>query len=75
VSDRELLIGIGGRIRRARLAARMTQAGLAEAAGVVPSSVSLWELARNGPTACNVIRLAEALKVTAGWLLGEGAEQ
>lgn len=55
--------------RRARL--NLTQEDLAARAGVSLRSITLWEGGTGEPTLRMVHRIAEALGVTAGWLLGE----
>lgn len=69
VRDREAIIGIGERIRQARKAAGLTQEQAADRVGVSRSAWSLWECARYCLGALEVIRIAEALGVTVGWLL------
>ena len=74
--------GLGGRIRAARRAAGLTQAGLADAVGVSRSAVAQWETDRSGQVGANLTRVAAALRVSAQHLLtgadgpegGSGAE-
>ena len=68
---------IGDRIRRARDLAGMSQTELAQAAGVTRGLVGNWESHRKKPGREVLMRLAEALGVSAASLLGEpvdGAE-
>jgi len=64
---------VGARIRAARRALDLTQEQLAEKAGVSRSAVCQWETGRQRPVA--IARLAEALAVTADFLLGFGDRQ
>jgi transcriptional regulator with XRE-family HTH domain len=73
---------VGARIRAARIAAGLTQEGLARAVGVSRSAVAQWETGRAGQVGANLARLAAALGVSAAHLLsgrdgpegGPGAE-
>lgn len=63
------MITLRDRLRRARKTARLTQAGLAQMLGIVPSAVAQWERPRGtAPTAANLARVAECLKVSFEWL-------
>lgn len=70
----------GERIRRARLAAGMTQVQLAAAMGVVQQVVSAWEKGLYGPRDAKRILLARILGTTADDLFaypdanGDGGE-
>ena len=74
--------GVGERIRAARQAAGLTQAGLAESIRVSRSAVAQWETDRSGQVGANLARVAAALGVSAQHLLtgtegpngGQGAE-
>lgn len=60
---------MGEKIRQARERAGMTQRELAQALGVDPSAVSLWEGGKNAPTVNNIYKLASILGVEPGSLL------
>jgi transcriptional regulator with XRE-family HTH domain len=59
---------LGWRLRRLRLEAGLTQAKLAEAAGVPLSTLQAWEVDRREPSLRPACRLAAALGVTAEYL-------
>jgi len=61
---------IGWRIRAARRAIGWTQAQLAEAAGLQPAAVSHFETGRRKPCADNLRAIAEAIPISADYLLG-----
>ena len=61
--------GVGTRIRVARQAAGLTQAGLAALVGVTRSAVAQWETDRAGQVGGNLTRIAAALGVSAQHLL------
>ena len=64
---------IGARIRHARLSAKLQAVKLAEVVGVRPHTVWRWEAGRMSPTGQSVAEIANALRVTADWLLtGKG---
>jgi transcriptional regulator with XRE-family HTH domain len=66
------LAAIGGRIRAAREARGLTQAGLANLVGVTRSAVAQWETGRSGQVGANLALIAEILGVgVAHLLLGE----
>ena len=67
---------IGRRVREARQRAALSQADLAERAGLQEVTISRIENERYGPPRPSTIRkLAEALGVTTAWLLyGEDVE-
>ena len=67
---------IGQRVREARQRAALSQADLAERAGLQEVTISRIENERYGPPRPSTIRkLADALRVTPAWLLyGEGVE-
>ena len=52
---------MGEKIREFRERARLSQRELAQALGVDPSAVSLWETGKNEPTVHNLRRLADIL--------------
>lgn len=58
------------RIRQTRKAARMSQTELAERIGVSQGAVSQWEQGIAEPKSRQLCELAEALEVTADYLLG-----
>ena len=60
----------GWRIREARLSLELTQAELAERAGLQESWISHFEVGRRKPSVRNLLRLADALDCSADWLLG-----
>jgi transcriptional regulator with XRE-family HTH domain len=69
---------LGRRIARLRKAAGLTQRGLAEKAGVSLSTLRNWEQGAREPLASAVVKLADALGVTADEVLRpvqDGAEQ
>ena len=71
--DRKLL-EIGARLKQARLAKNMTQAQLAETAGI---SVSFLSYLENGHQVMNIqtlIDLLDVLNVSADWLLGNSTD-
>jgi transcriptional regulator with XRE-family HTH domain len=60
---------VGGRIQTARVAAGLTQEQLAVKIGVTKSAISQWESGRiSALTAENLIKLADALEVSARWI-------
>jgi transcriptional regulator with XRE-family HTH domain len=59
---------LGRRVQRLRVAAGLTQAQLAIAAGVPLSSLQNWEIDRREPSFRAACRLAHALAVTAEYL-------
>ncbi len=59
---------LGQRLQRLRLAAGLTQAQVAAAAGVAVSSLQNWEIDRREPGFRPACRLASALGVTAEYL-------
>ena len=61
--------GMAERIRSARAALGITQAGLAEAVGVTRSAVAQWETGRSGQVGSTLTRLAEILGVSPDYLL------
>jgi len=65
---------LGKNIRRARLAADLTQEGLAERLNVSESAVSQWESGKTSPDLGILPELCVVLGVSADWLLDIGTE-
>ena len=63
---------IGERIAEARQRRGWTQSDLAARAGSSAATVSQWETGHRTPGAPALVALADALEVTADWLLGRG---
>ena len=61
---------LGQRLQTARLAAGLTQAQLADAAGAPPRTYQSWELGEAEPRATQLAALAQALGVAVGELVG-----
>lgn len=68
----DFALAYGQRLRQARTNAEITQTALAKLLGVSRSSVANVEAGRQAQTAEAVVRVAELLKVSAGWLLTGG---
>lgn len=70
------MVGIGQRIKEARLRRGMTQPNLAEAIGRDNSTISRWEAAEMVMNVDDLVKIAEALGMSACWLLtgGEGLD-
>lgn len=67
------MTSLGARIKRARKAARLTQAKLAEHIGVSQPQVPKWESDETIPSLTHLMRLAETLNASVAWLLyGDG---
>ncbi len=62
-------IGIGGRIRRARLDKGWSQAALGSRIGARQTHVSKWEMGIVRPSATNLLRISKALSITVSYLL------
>lgn len=63
----------GCRLRRARIARRLSQAEVAQAIGVARSSIATWETGRGNPEFVHLEPLARSLGASLNWLiLGEG---
>lgn len=62
---------LGMRIFEARDKSAMSQDELAMRVGVSRGMVSRWECGRNGFRVDHLLRLAKALGVSVGWLVGE----
>lgn len=59
------------RLKKARLARKMTQFQLAVAAGISSQGlITQYERGKFDPGAKRIVQLAVALEVTPGWLLG-----
>lgn len=63
---------IASRIRRARIAAGISQRGLATLLAVSNSAIAQWEMGRTTPTVANRVDLARALRVPFYELVPEG---
>lgn len=61
---------VGSRIQKARIAAGMNQAALAEALGIGKSSMSEWESGKRGIAIDAISEIAAILKVSELYLLG-----
>lgn len=61
-------------LRKTREAKGLSQAELAEKAGMQPSAISHFEAGRRAPSFDNLKRLADALNVTIDFLLGRQRE-
>lgn len=61
---------LAARLRSARTEAGLSQAQLAEAAGVTQAHVSQWESGRRTPHIDSLVKLADALDVSLDWLAG-----
>lgn len=72
--DQAMVDAFGRRVRALRLAASLTQEGLAEAAGLHPTFISNLERGYRSPTLGTMVRLARGLAVDLGQLVG-GLEQ
>ena len=59
----------GANLRRARLAADLTQERLGELASVHPTEISRLERARRDPQLSTILRIARALEIAPGDLL------
>ena len=69
-------MGIGKRIRELRKRAGMTQPQLAERVGVHETTIRRWEQETDkGPDTAMIMKLAEALNVSAENLLSESIEE
>lgn len=61
---------ISERIRQARKETKLSQEMLGKRVGVTKSTVSQWESGTTEPKGENLLKLADALNVSASWLLG-----
>jgi len=64
-------MGIGLRIRKARVEAGLEQSQLAEAVGVASNTVWRWESGQSSPRGDVIERVATALGKSVGWLYGD----
>jgi repressor LexA len=60
---------LGQRIRRARIAAKLTQGQLGKDAGVTPQAVTKWESDVASPSRTNIVTIAKVTGVSVQWLL------
>jgi transcriptional regulator with XRE-family HTH domain len=65
---------IGYRIKESRLLRKLSQEELAQLAGFQTSAISHFETGRRDPSAANLVRLCNALAVSADYLLGRTSE-
>lgn len=70
ISDEERRKRFGARVRIMRNFWGLTQAGLAEKAGISKQAIVTYETGRREPPFKNLISLARALKISADWLIG-----
>lgn len=68
------MIKLGKKIREVRDLRKLTQAELAERAGLQPAAISHFERDLRQPSLQNFVKLYKALRVHPGALLGEGGE-
>ena len=59
------------RIRDARIDEGMTQTELANKSGLQPCAISHYERGERTPNITNLVRIAKALNINAGWLIGD----
>ncbi len=64
----------GGRLTAARAIRDLSQAGLAQRAGLQPAAIGHFERNRRKPSFANVRALAKALNVSSDYLLGRSSE-
>jgi len=72
--DDALLDTFGGRVVRAREAARLSTAQLARRAGVLTKTMQAWESDRLMPRTNQIVKLAGLLNVSPTWLLVQRGE-
>lgn len=66
---------IGERVKRARMARALTQAELAESAGIEEATISRIESNKSTPRQSTIKKLALVLQADPGWLLiGDGVD-
>ena len=58
------------RIKHARKTRNMTQKDLAVAVGCTPTAIAHFESERRRPSLANLVRLCDALAVSADWMAG-----
>jgi len=63
----------GARLRQTREDRKLSQSELAQRAGMQPSAIAHFEADRRKPSFDNIRTLAQSLKVTADYLLGNAA--
>ena len=61
----------GGRVREARTNLGWNQTELGEKVGVTAMTISYLETGRHTPTLPRLMKIAKALGVSVGWLVGE----
>ena len=61
----------GEKIKQARLAANMTQSALAKKTGISERSLYTYEQGRIMPRSSNLLKIAESLNVSVGYLLDD----
>ncbi len=66
--SRDDLMSIGQRIRKRRQELNLTQQDLADALGLTPQHISLIEQDKRIPSLLSLVKLAEELGVTVGYL-------
>ena len=59
------------RLRQMRTAKNMTQAQLAEALGVSPGTITMWETSKREPNYAKLIQIAHYFDCSTDYLLGE----
>lgn len=64
----------GNRVKESRLAGGWTQHQLAELSGLQESWISHFEVGRRRPSVGNLLKLCDALDVSADFLLGRTTE-
>ena len=69
MTDDEIRVGIGGRVKAAREAMLMTQDRLAELIGSCVGSIQNVESGRHAASGVKIVRIAEALGITPADLL------
>ncbi len=59
------------RLKKARIAKKLSQAALGELANLKPTIICTYEKGRRSPTIITLKQLAIVLEVSSGWLMGE----
>ena len=67
----KILIQFGDKVRKARLAKKLSQEDLADMAGVHRTYIGMIERAEKNITLINIDKIAKALKVSVKYLLDE----
>ena len=62
-------LGLPGRLRAARAAARLNQRSVARVFGVTLNTIANWENGRSVPSITRIGRLATLYRVSTDWLL------